>query len=181
MPVERDGLRHVLTGIVIGVERCLRGRAEPLARLRVLRKAVGCRRVRDREIISVAAAHADGAERAAHLLLLLLRLAGREQAAAAVAAEETIEEAALLALQRRGAILRTAIVLPERDQQRLALRRALRSAALHLLELHLQPVERGARLVDLPRERAALRGRFAKDREEAGALAVHAARLRHQA
>jgi len=59
----------------------------------------------------------------------------------------------------------------------LTLRRALGIAALRLLELHLEPIERVARLVDLAVEAAALRRRIGEDREEAGPLAAHLAGL----
>ena len=99
---------------------------------------------------------------------------------AAVAAEQAVEEAALLALQRGGAVLRAAAVVAERDQQRLPLRGAFGGAAAELFELILHALERVALLVDLPVKAAALRRRIAEDREEAGAFAAHATRLRDQ-
>ena len=76
--------------------------------------------------------------------------------------------------------MRAAAVVAERDQQRLALGGAFGGAAVELFELILHALERIALLVDLAVEPAALRRRIAEDREEAGAFAAHAARLRDQ-
>ena len=78
------------------------------------------------------------------------------------------------------AVLRTAAVVGQRDQQRLALGGALGGTAVELLELVLQAVECVALLVDVPAERAAFARRIGEDREEAGVLAADAARPRHQ-
>ena len=78
------------------------------------------------------------------------------------------------------AVLRAAAVIGKRDQQRLALGGALGGAAVELLELILQLIERVALLVDTAAEPAAFAGRVGEDREEARAFAAHAARLRHQ-
>ena len=83
-PVERDRLLHFFARIAIGVERDLRRRAHALAGPLVFGEAVRRRRERDREIIAVAGAHADGAEVAAHLLLLV----ARGERAAGAAAEQ---------------------------------------------------------------------------------------------
>ena len=76
--------------------------------------------------------------------------------------------------------MRTAAIVAERDQQRLALRGAFGGAAAQLFQLVLQAIERIALLVDLPVQAAALRRRIAEDREKAGAFTAHMARLRDQ-
>ena len=128
---------------------------------------------RDREIKTVAAAHAYRAIGTAHRSGGLRRKDG-------AATEQPVEEAALLAGARRRAVLRAAAVVGELDQQRLAARGALGGAALQLLELVLHAVEHVALLLDALVEPAALPRRIAEDRKEAAVAAADAARLRHQ-
>ena len=75
------------------------------------------------------------------------------------------------------AILGTAVVLAERDQDRAPLRFALAAVALHALQLAHEAVEVRPDLLDLVVERAALRRLSAEQCEEAAALAAHAAGL----
>src|SRR6185437_7806261 len=170
---ERDGLRHFLARIVVGVELRLRRRTHALAGLLVVAEVVGRGGVGHREIKAVAGAHANGAEGAAHR--------PRRIDVAVVVAEQIVEEPGSLAGERRRAVLRAAAVVGERDQQRLALRGALGGAAGQLFQVVLHALELRASLPDLADQRPAGRRRVAEDRKEAGAFAAHAARLRDQA
>src|SRR5262249_41017115 len=133
-------------------------------------------RIRDREVIAVAGAHAHRAVAAAlrrgvrHLGARLVRLAF-------VAAEQLVEEAALLA--RGGAVLRAAIVLRQRDRHRAALLAAVEIAAAQPLQVNIDAVEIAAHARDLAVEvDALLRGGLpAAEQEEAGALAALAPAL----
>src|SRR5262249_20803977 len=79
------------------------------------------------------------------------------------------------------AILRAAVVLPERGQHAAALRFAFAAVALQPLDIAERAVEVGAHLLDLIVERAALRRLSAEHREEAAALAAVSLRLLAQA
>src|SRR5690606_8958034 len=76
-------------------------------------------------------------------------------------------------------ILRSAIVLGEREDHRATLPVALgvAEAAAQLLQVAGDLVEIGTHLLDLVVDRAALRRLSAEQREEAGGIAAHAARL----
>src|SRR6185312_15178923 len=97
------------------------------------------------------------AERSAHLLLLLGR---SKHGARPGVSEKPVEEAALLAGKRRGAVLRSAALIGECDQQRAALRGALCRSAMQLFKLILTALEIGPRLIDLAGKRPALGGRI---------------------
>ena len=64
LTADRHRLIDVLAGIAIGVERGFAAGAEPLTGVLVVGETARHRRVRNREIIAVAGAHADGVERA---------------------------------------------------------------------------------------------------------------------
>ena len=114
------------------------------------RRRVG--RVGDREIESVAGAHADGADAPA-LRLRIGEIAGGPRFGA-LAAEQLIEEAAGRA--RGGAVLRAAIVLRQRHHHGAALLAAVGVAALQALQVDIDAVEIGAHARDLPVEVDAL-------------------------
>src|SRR6202012_880146 len=106
LAADRYCLIHVLAGIAIGIEVGLGGRAERLAGLFIVGKALRHGGKRDREIAAVTGADADGAIGAGRGAGV-----GRHGAVVIVAAEQVVQEiagAALLLLQRVG-ILLTAI------------------------------------------------------------------------
>src|SRR5205807_4272634 len=94
------------------------------------------------------------------------------------APEQRLEKIARL--HRGGAVLRAAIVLRERDQDRTALGLAVGAVALHALKVGERTVEVGPGLLDLIVERAALRRLSAEQGEEAAAFATDPPPLRGQ-
>src|SRR5207253_11371448 len=106
-----------------------------LARRLVLREASGRRGIRDREIESVAGAHAHGAKTAT----LRIRVDEIDRGLVGVAPEQLIEEPARRA--RRGAILRPAIVLRQRDHHGAPLLAAIEVAAAQPLQVDIDAVE----------------------------------------
>src|SRR5207247_5554616 len=91
--------------------------------------------------------------------------------------EQLLEEAPSGRRRRIRAILRTAITLAERDQDRTALCLPVGAVALHALELAHEAVEVRPHLLDLVVDRAALRRLAAEKGEEAAALATGPAGL----
>src|SRR6185437_13273337 len=136
-------------------------------------------RERDREIIPVAGANADRAIGSAHLRRLSAGRGG-DVGVVVAAAKQPVEKSTLLPRECRRAILRAAVIVAERDQQRLTLGGAFGGPAVQPFQTVLHVFQPRPLLVDAPRERAAFARRIAEDRKEARALAAGAARLRHQ-
>ncbi len=162
----RHRLGDVLAGIAVAVERDFGGRAQALAEPLILVKFGRHRGVGDREVIAVAGPHTN-------------RAVGPGPAQRSVGggperradSEQGLEEAT-----RRGRILpvlRTAIVLAERDQDRAALAFAVGAVALRALKIAHEAVEVRPDLLDLVVELTALRRLAAEQGEEAAARATH--------
>ena len=128
----------------MGEQHHLGSRAHALAGVLVLREARRRRRIRDREIESVAGAHADGAEGPA------LRFGIGEIADGLVRRRRgrTADRRNRRARARR-AVLRPAIVLRERDHDRAALLAAVDVAAPQALQVDIDAVEVAAHARDL--------------------------------
>ena len=98
--------------------------------LLVIAEAIGRGRVGNREIETVAGAHADGAESPAHRSEWR-----RNHTAAAIVAKQTIPEAALLTGESGGAILRAASIVAQRDQYSSALGSTFGGTAVEPLQI----------------------------------------------
>src|SRR6516165_1708666 len=174
--VDRDRLVDVLAGIAIGVECRFRRRTQRLAGLLVVGESRRHRRKRDREIAAVAGAHADGTIGSGRRTDIAGDCGVRN-----ATAEQIAQETA-----GRGhgvGILRPAIVLRQRDQDRTALVVAIgvEAAGAQLLEARGDLIEIGAHLLDLGVDWPALGGLAVEQREEAGTVATHAFGLRPDA
>src|SRR6202044_4226 len=139
------------------------------------------RRVRDREIVAVAGAHADRLKGARRQTVAAGSNNGAAARAAASAAEQFVEEARGSGLVGGGGVLRAAIVLRQLPDQRAALAVLAAGAALELLEIGGGAVEIAAHLLDLRVERAALRHQAGEQRQKPLALAALLVRLRQRA
>ena len=142
LAAERNRLVDVLAGISIRVELGLGGGTLALTGALVVREFVRHRRIRNREIISVAGPHADRPERAGRRAIA----AGRDD----VAVEQRVEEAGRSRRLCGGAILRSAIVLRQRSDELPALAFLVAVvAALETLEIAHRAIEIVAHLLDL--------------------------------
>ena len=179
MAADRHRLVHVFAGIAVAEQRRFGRRAQRLARLLIVRKPGRDGGERDRKIGAVAGAHADGAVGAG------LRADIRAGRVRIVVAEQIVEKvAAAGGATRKRSILRPAIVLRQRGQNRTALIVAIgiaHAAAAQPLEIAGDLVEIGPHLLDLVVDRTALRGLTGKQREKSGAVAAHPLGLRRDA
>src|SRR5260370_285851 len=177
LAVDRHRLVDVFAGVAIGEEGRLRSRAETLAGLFVIGEAGGHGGERDRKVSAVAAADADGAEGAG----LRAQIGAGRAWIVIVVAEQIVEETARAA--RGVGILRPAIILGERQQNRAALVVAVcaAEAAAQPLEAGRDLLEIGPHLLNLVVDRAALRRLAAEEREKSRTVAAHALGLRGDA
>ena len=164
LAARRHRLLHVLARIVEAVERDFGRGAQPLARALVVGEAARHRRIRDREIVAVAGAHADRVKGAGRRAVA----AGIEDGAAAEPCrrKQPVEEARGSGLVGGGGVLRAAIVLRQLADQRAALAVLVAGAALELLEIAGRAVEVAAHLLDLRGDRPALRRQAREQRQE---------------
>src|ERR1700730_17138531 len=177
LAVDRHRRAHVLAGVAIGVEARFRRRAERLAGLFVIGEAGGNGGERDRKISAVTGADADGAEGAG----LRTEIGAGRVRIAVVVAEQIFQEIARAA--RGIGILRAAIVLRQRQQDRAALIVALGAAeaAAQPLEAGRDLLEIGTHLLNLGVDWAALRRLAGEQREKSRAVAAHPLGLRRDA
>ena len=164
----RHRARHVLAGIAVAVERHLGRRAQALAEPLVVARtcpAPSSRRSGSssrRRCARTASGRCPPAKRPEAPPKLPPNRFSKKPPGAAIGVL---------------AILRSAIVLAERDQHAAALPLALAAVALQALDLDQGAIEVRPHLLDLVVERAALRRLSAEQREEAAALAAHTVRL----
>ena len=162
----------ILAGVAVAVEGHLGGRAHAPAKLFVVRELARHRGVGNREVIAVAGSDAQRP------------IGARERGIGSGCDGRTAEQGVEKATRPAGgvlAVLRAAIVLPERYQDAAPLPLALAAVALQPLDVGQRAIEVRAHLLNLVVERAALRRLPAEQREEAAPLATQALGLLAQA